>query len=538
MRVRDIFSLSGMKYSHIKAGVEGLDRVVNTVTVLEVTDVEGQNWLIEGQLYITSLYSVMNNIDKQLEIIKVLINSKSAGIIICHIEMWLKGIDPRIIEICNKYDFPLIVAESNTSYIEIMNPIILKLMADDSDDYVDTTQMQNKMIELVVNRKDVSLIYRTMSDYYKDRIWFLDIYYRLIYPKEDKEFYNIWSSLKVLNNEERRKSDEDNNIIELGCRSYIIKQVFSEGNYYGVIVAEIDKSRINYFSNLLDIFSMIFALITTKSSRVSELERRKKEEFLSDLITWNFRFNEVALRMSKQINWDITKVNKVIVINMNIYQEKSGEYLREVEKHIEIVQYSKIENIIRRENKDNLIGVRSDLIIVLLSRENYERKERIPDICNLVLENWDIDLAGNISIGVSESFENYVDIPKGYKQAMEAMRFSRDYFGNNNFFEYINIGAYSIIKNIREDKQLMDSLVGLYQKLIDYDQKNHTELYKTLKELILNDMDLNKTSEIMFLHKNTILYRKNKIQEILGYEPWKMPYLLNAILLFSISKCT
>ena len=47
MRVRDIFSLSGMKYSHIKAGVEGLDRVVNTVTVLEVTDVEGQDWLIE-----------------------------------------------------------------------------------------------------------------------------------------------------------------------------------------------------------------------------------------------------------------------------------------------------------------------------------------------------------------------------------------------------------------------------------------------------------------------------------------------------------
>lgn len=537
MRVRDIFSLSGMKYSHIKAGVEGLDRVINTVTVLEVTDVEGQNWLIEGQLYITSLYSVMNNIEKQLEIIQVLINSKSAGIIICHIEMWLKKIDPRIIDICNKYDFPLIVAESNTSYIEIMNPIILKLMADDSEDYVDTTQMQNKMIELVVNRKDVSLIYRTMSEYYKNKIWFLDIDNRLIYPKEDNEFHNFWSSLKALNNEERRKSP-DYNIVEFSDKSYILKQVFSEGNYFGIIVAEIDKSRTNYFSNLLDIFSMIFALITTKSSRVAELERRKKEEFLSDLITWNFRSNEVALRMGKQINWDITKVNKVIVINMNIYQEKSGEYLREVEKYIETVQYSKIKNIIRRENKDNLIGVRSDLIIILLSRENYERKGRIQDICNLVLENWDIDLAGNISIGVSESLVNYVDIPKGYNQAIEAMRFSREYFGNNNFFEHINMGAYSIIKNIKEDRQLMDSLVGLYQKLIEYDQNNHTELYKTLKELILNDMDFNKTSEIMFLHKNTILYRKNKIQEILGYEPWKMPYLLNAILLFSINNYT
>ncbi|RAN86111.1 hypothetical protein B5P41_31195, partial [Bacillus sp. SRB_28] len=62
MKVRDVFSLSGLKYAYIKAGIDGLDNKISSVTVLEVADTKEQSWLIEGQLYITSLYAVMNNL--------------------------------------------------------------------------------------------------------------------------------------------------------------------------------------------------------------------------------------------------------------------------------------------------------------------------------------------------------------------------------------------------------------------------------------------------------------------------------------------
>jgi len=536
MRVRDIFSLSGMKFSEIKAGVEGLDRNVKTITVLEVTDVEGQNWLIEGQLYITSLYSAVNNVEKQLGIIQVLINSGSAGIIICHINSWLKKIDQRVVDLCERYDFPLIIANSDTSYIEIMNPIIIKLMAEDSEEYIDPTQMQNKMIELVVNRKDVNVIYRTMSDYYKENIWFLDIENKLIYPKWDEEFSTLSKSVLEESRIINSTNNESDSLVEINESKYIIKRVFSEGTYYGAIIARIDKSKSYHSESILEVISMIFALIATKKSRVSELEKRKREEYLSDLITWNFRSDEVALKLGHEINWDISKVDQIIILNMNIYQENTGEYLRDLVKHIETVQYDIIRGIVKKENPSNLIGIRSDLIIIFMKKDKNLGDDRVSKICNDIIDNWDNDLSGSISIGVSNKFTNLRDIPKSYSQAVEAVKFVREYLGDNTYFQFKDLGAYTFLNQISDDSIIMESLENQFVKLHEYDRENKTDLSKTLEVLLLNNMDINKVSKLMFLHKNTILYRKKKIVEIFGYNPWDMPYLLNSLIWTLLSK--
>jgi len=41
-------------------------------------------------------------------------------------------------------------------------------------------------------------------------------------------------------------------------------------------------------------------------------------------------------------------------------------------------------------------------------------------------------------------------------------------------------------------------------------------------------------AKLMYLHRNTLLHRKNKIIEIYGYTPFEMPYLLNFLLVMNI----
>ncbi len=173
MKVNDILSIEGMVKLKVLAGKLGLSREIKTITVLEVAETEGQSWLIEGQLYVTSLYAVRNNVDRQIEIINSLIQANSAGIIICHINQWLKRVDEKIVEICNYNDFPLLVADSDTTYIEILNPVILKLMGDPGKQLEEITWMQKNLIEYVASMKDISTIYKTMSDYYEEKLCFL-----------------------------------------------------------------------------------------------------------------------------------------------------------------------------------------------------------------------------------------------------------------------------------------------------------------------------------------------------------------------------
>lgn len=56
-----------------------------------------------------------------------------------------------------------------------------------------------------------------------------------------------------------------------------------------------------------------------------------------------------------------------------------------------------------------------------------------------------------------------------------------------------------------------------------YDDENNTQLLLTFKELLKSDLNITAVSKKMFLHRNTILQRKNKIIEIFGFDPFLFP---------------
>ncbi|WP_438823690.1 helix-turn-helix domain-containing protein [Bacillus sp. JJ1764] len=50
--------------------------------------------------------------------------------------------------------------------------------------------------------------------------------------------------------------------------------------------------------------------------------------------------------------------------------------------------------------------------------------------------------------------------------------------------------------------------------LLNYDKENNTDYYETLQAYLLNRQNLNETANQLFIHRNTIKYRLNKINEL------------------------
>ena len=71
------------------------------------------------------------------------------------------------------------------------------------------------------------------------------------------------------------------------------------------------------------------------------------------------------------------------------------------------------------------------------------------------------------------------------------------------------------------------SMLGV---LIDYDQKHNTQLEETLYQYLKFDSNQKAMAESLFMHRNTINYRLNKIKELtecqLDSFEEKMPYML------------
>jgi DNA-binding PucR family transcriptional regulator len=56
-----------------------------------------------------------------------------------------------------------------------------------------------------------------------------------------------------------------------------------------------------------------------------------------------------------------------------------------------------------------------------------------------------------------------------------------------------------------------------------YDEENKTPFYETLKQFLLLERDIPKTSETLIIHRTTLLYRLKKIQSLVHLnleDPW------------------
>lgn len=532
MNILDILEFGGLRDAQLKAGLKGATNEVASVSVLEVAETRIKTWVLEKQLYITSFYAIMQNIEMQKDVIQALHEKGSAGLVICHIDLFIKEIHPDIIDLCNKLSFPLIVANSEMSYVEIVNPIVLRLSGDMGTEYNRVFEMQNKLIENIATKKDVSFIYKTMADEYIGRIFFLDINNKVLYPKSDKEL-NVVTSL--INNNYNIIKDECKKvgycIIDTQPTKMIILYIQTNGLDYGTIVAEYLEDDINKTLRILRSFASLCTLILTKSSRIAELEAIKKQEYISDLITWNFRSEDVAIKMGQEVGWNIMNKGIMIIINLNHIQESIDVTTQDFEKFINEVLYNKIKNIVKSDNDLNLIGVRSDIFIILLEQDCSNIYSRAKYLGKEILKCCNDNLTGSVSIGISENIDNYKNIPNAYLEATDAVKIGRTFFGANRVICISDLGFYAVFKeisNIERFKSIKNS--KMFDKLKTNDEKQDLDLYLTLKSLIYNNMNTEQTAKELFLHKNTVNYRKKRIADILGYEPWNMPYLLNTLI--------
>lgn len=531
MNIQDVLRFGGLKDAEVIAGGAGTMNEVTSISVLEVADTRIKTWVLEKQLYITSFYAILQDFKMQKNIIQALNEKKAAGLVICHIDLFIKTIQQEIIDLCNELSFPLIIAKSERSYLEIINPILIKLSGNIENEYYNIVDMQNKLIQNIATKKDINVIFKTMSDEYNKEIVFLDVDNNILYPRFHKdagEIINLVVENSGLLSEKFRK--EGYCIVDSNQGKRIIFNIESNGLNFGTIAAECSQNNLEKEIRKIRSFASLCTLMLTKAARIDELEAIRKQEYIGDLITWNFRSDEVAIKLGHDVGWDIDNKGIMIIVNLNNVQENVGINTRDFERLINEILYKKIKNVIKADNRLNLMGIRSDIFIILLENENRDLYKRARFVSEKILECCKEKSSGSVSIGISDLIDNYKKIPNAYYEAFEAMRIGRCFLGDNRVTSTKDIGFYGIFRDIINMERFKNVKRDMLGSLTQYDFEKDSDLYLTLKTLIFNDMNVERAAAELYLHKNTVNYRKNKIVEILGYEPWSMPHLFNTLI--------
>ncbi|OPJ56144.1 PucR family transcriptional regulator [Clostridium oryzae] len=124
----------------------------------------------------------------------------------------------------------------------------------------------------------------------------------------------------------------------------------------------------------------------------------------------------------------------------------------------------------------------------------------------------------HLQAGASNAFSKPWHFADYYAQADSALRFSQRLGSSENLHYYENYAFFVMLNSLPPELTLgkfCHPSLGLLRK---YDYENGTDLYKTLKAYTQSGFNNKHTTETLFLHRNTLSYRKQKIAEISGID--------------------
>ena len=282
-----------------------------------------------------------------------------------------------------------------------------------------------------------------------------------------------------------------------------------DGKIMGVIGITGSPDEIRSFGELV---RMAAELSLQQAVLMNEIQwdQRLKEELVSQIIHYEGKHDPLFLERSMRLGIDLELARAAIVIKTSD-RKKTFTYLKS------------------RLQKEDLLLMQHDRIVILKAvppadLDHYLKK---------ITEGWLDGLRKNgniqVKIGVGQYHEGLSGLTKSYRQAVHTLKSGLKLTPQKDIFMYEDYYLPVFLLNASK-KGLTEGLQPFYKSLKEKDVKG--ELTESLRALIETNGDMNKAAQKLFVHRNTLRYRLDKITEITGKDPRKTTDLLHLYLSF------
>lgn len=163
----------------------------------------------------------------------------------------------------------------------------------------------------------------------------------------------------------------------------------------------------------------------------------------------------------------------------------------------------------------------SDTIVFLIEYASADEKNIKPSLVQMNDEiNSEIkaETGYTITIGVGDYKPGVEEASESYVEAKLAVKIGRLRGKRNCTVFYSDLGIYKLLYDIYDRVEGRDFVEETLMPLIEYDRQHNTEFYQTLAKIIEMDWNLQRASEALHLHYNTVKYRFRRTEEILNLD--------------------
>ncbi len=247
--------------------------------------------------------------------------------------------------------------------------------------------------------------------------------------------------------------------------------------------------------SMADKMSMVLAVSLNNIKSFYD-DKYDKVSFIKNIILDNILPGDIYVK-SKELHFapDVWRV--VLLLKFTSASENSP--------------YDIIQNMFPNTNQDYVISTgERDIVLVREIKQGTDISE-IESTAVTIADTLATEFYTKVSIGIGSIVDNIKDIAKSYREAQAALEVGRVFDTDKNVVSYENLGIGRLIY------QLPTTLCEMF--LNEVFKKGSIEALdretlSTIQCFFENNLNVSETSRKMFVHRNTLVYRLDKIKKL------------------------
>ncbi len=280
-------------------------------------------------------------------------------------------------------------------------------------------------------------------------------------------------------------------IKEQSIGHFLFCKAYDEGEAEYIVVAKNDHPDAKIAINLI-----IFQL---KNLIVAYKEKFDKDNFIKNLLLDNLLLIDIYNR-AKKLHIDINAKRAVFIVEIQGHDSNTQETIKQ---------------LFQGRSKDFITTVDENNVIIIKEIKNAEEPYNELVSCANDISRSVYEAGTDARVAYGTVVDEIKEVSKSYKEAKLALDVGKIFYSDKKIVAYNNLGIGRLIYQLPLNlcRMFISEIFG-NKSPEDFDEETLSTIYKFFE----NNLNVSETSRQLFIHRNTLVYRLDKLQKSTGLD--------------------
>ncbi len=260
---------------------------------------------------------------------------------------------------------------------------------------------------------------------------------------------------------------------------------------YAVFVEGVDDAAAKYASILA---------ITLSNIKQYYDEKYDRNNFIKNVILDNVLPGDIVIK-ARELHFNAEISRAVFLIRIVSANDISA--------------YDVIQNLFPDKNKDFVFNItETDIVLVKELKSTVDSKD-LEKLARSIADTLSSEFYTRVNVGIGTAVVGVKDLARSFKEAQMALEVGKVFDTDKVIVSYDNLGIARLIYHL--PTTLCETFLHEVFKVGSIDSLDHETLF-TIQKFFENNLNVSETSRKLFVHRNTLVYRLEKIKKLTGLD--------------------